>query len=511
MCTEIFNATDSFFNQGCAMISFHSLLINVTIFVIITITEVSALSFIHPGILHTRNDIDRMKAKVNAGAQPWKSGWDRLVSNSFAQSTYKPNPQDTVCCGNVCPNGETFMPLALDCAAAYQNALRYSISGDTAYANAAIRILNAWSSTLVIINGDSNAGLRAGLYGYQLAAAAELMRGYNRWSGTDFERFKSLMRSKFYTISSDFLKRHNGTCFDHYWANWDLANMATVIATGVLCDDSAIFYEAVNYFKNGVGTGQIDRLCNNLYEGNPVLGQGQESGRDQGHATLCISLVGAFCQIAFNQGEDLFAYKNNKVLALCEYTAKYNLGYDVPWTNYTNCEKNAMTAISSSSRGTIRPCWELIYNHYSRLKKVYAPWSKMFADSIRPEGGGGNYGNNSGGFDQLGFGTLTYTLDTTITTVLQPDRNTLTQERKPFQLEKVSGHAFRYTLTNDAQVSIKLFDCRGKVHMQEGVFRKTAGVHIVDWSHSQLSPGYYCAVISVDGQVVRYPLTVIDY
>ena len=152
-------------------------------------------------------------------------------------------------------------------------------------------------------------------------------------------------------------------------------------------------------------------MCNNLYAGTPVLGQCQESGRDQGHHASCISLVGAFCQIAYNQGEDLFAYKDNKVLALCEYTAKYNLNQDVPWTNYTNCENNAMTAISSDGRGTIRPSWELIYNHYVRLKRLYAPFSRRIADTVRPEGGGGDYGPNSGGYDQLGFGTLTFTID----------------------------------------------------------------------------------------------------
>jgi hypothetical protein len=29
---------------------------------------------------------------------------------------------------------------------------------------------------------------------------------------------------------------------------------------------------------------------------------------------------------------------------------------------------------------------------------------------VRPESGGGDYGPNSGGFDQLGYGTLTATL-----------------------------------------------------------------------------------------------------
>ncbi len=469
-----------------------------------TAALLNAFTFMHPGILHTQADLDRMKEKVGAGAQPWKSGWDRLTANSYARSNYSPNPQDSVCCGgNACPNGETFMPLARDCAAAYQNALRYRISGDTAYANEAIRILNAWASTLVIINGDSNAGLRAGLYGYQLAAAAELMRGYGAWTAADFARFKTMILTKFYAISSDFLIRHNGTCFDHYWANWDLANMTTILATGVLCDDSAKFYEAVNYFKSGSGTGQIDRLCNNMYNGNPVLGQGQESGRDQGHATLCISLVGAFCQIAFNQGEDLFAYENNKVLALCEYTAKYNLGYDVPWTNYTNCEKNAMDSISSSSRGTIRPSWELIYNHYSRLKKLNAPWSRMFADSIRPEGGGGDYGTNSGGFDQLGFGTLTYTLDTN-TTMLRPGPGAMSREKEIIQWKGVTGHAFRYTLAHDARILIKVFDCRGALRLQEGDCLKKAGIHNVELSPGKLAQGYYFAVISVNGRVMRY-------
>ena len=365
--------------------------------------------FRHPGILHTEIEIARMRAKVDAGAQPWTAGWERLLASSFAQSTYKPNPQKEVCAGaGGCPNGESFMPLARDMAAAYQNALRYRISGDKAFADTALAILNAWSSTLVAITGDSNAGLRAGLYGYQIAAAAELMRGYAGFSANDFSHLKDMLVTKFYAVSSDFLRRHNGTCFDHYWANWDLANMTTILAIGVLTDDRAKFNEAVDYFKSGTGTGQIDRLVNHVHPGNPPLGQGQESGRDQGHATLVVALAGAFAKIAYDQGEDLFAAQDNTLLALAEYTAKYNLGEDVPFTDYTNCEKNAMTAVAPVGRGTKRPNWELFYNHYVKVKGLYAPYSQRFAETLRPEGGGGQYDTNSGGFDQLGFGTLAF-------------------------------------------------------------------------------------------------------
>ncbi|MBN1129016.1 MAG: alginate lyase family protein, partial [Chitinispirillaceae bacterium] len=412
----------------------------------------------------------------------------------------------TVCCGNVCVGGETFMPLARDCAAAYQNALRYRIAGSTAYADKAVQILNAWASTLVVINGDSNAGLRAGLYGYQLAAAAELMRGYSGWAAADFTRLKTMLLTTFYPISSDFLIRHNGTCFDHYWANWDLANMATVLAIGVLCDDTGKVSEAVNYFKNGVGTGQIDRLCNNLYPGTPVLGQCQESGRDQGHATLCISLVGAFCQIAWNQGVDLFGYKDNKVLALCEYTAKYNLGYDVPWTNYTNCERNAMTAISATGRGTIRPSWELIYNHYARLKKAYSPWSRMFADSIRPEGGGGQYGTNSGGFDQLGFGTLVYTVDSSGTEVMLRKSAWAPQD---IAVSGIFGGSIRYFLAREAAVTLMVYDIQGNVLFRSAEKNLAAGFHNHPLPSTCLTPGNRIVELKGNGSIIRNVLPVI--
>ena len=366
--------------------------------------------FVHPGILHTQAELDRMQAKVNAGAEPWLSGWEKLTANSFSQSSYTPNPQSDMCAGN-CPNGENYMALARDAAAAYQNALRYRIAGTTANADEAVAILNAWSTTLQTFSGDSNAQLRAGLYGYQLAASAELLRDYSGWMAADFQRLKDLMVTLFYATCSRFLSQHNGTCFDHYWANWDLASMTTILAVGVLTDDQAKFDEAVAYFKSGSGTGQIDRLVNHLYPGTPVLGQGQEAGRDQGHATLDISLVGAFAKIAYDQGEDLFGYEDNKILALAEYTAKYNLGQDVPWTDYTNCEGQAMVSISSNSRGDQRPSWELLYNQYVKTMGLYAPYTEQFAEQMRPEGGGGDYGSDSGGFDQLGFGTLTFTQD----------------------------------------------------------------------------------------------------
>ena len=160
-------------------------------------------------------------------------------------------------------------------------------------------------------------------------------------------------------------------------------------------------------------------------DSDEILGQCEESGRDQGHATLCVSLMGAFCQMAYSIGEDLFAFDNYRAVAMAEYVGKYNLIKDeafnkgtlvgddfvydsnsFPYTSYSN-PSYTNTTISTDQRGTKRPAWELFYG-YCKAKGISSIYSGKWAEQMRPDGGGGNYGPNSGGFDQLGFGTLMY-------------------------------------------------------------------------------------------------------
>ncbi len=375
----------------------------------------------HPCMLHSESDFTFVKGKVDAGAQPWKSGYDLLAASNYANVNYTPNPVVTLIRGGNSreePNPDNYGNAYRDVAAAYQLALRWKITGDNQYADKAVQILNAWASTCTGLSGDSNKYLASGIYGYQFANAAEILRDYSGWTVTDFNKYKKWMLDIWYPLTLDFLERHNGTCNFHYWANWDLANMNAMLAIGILADDKTKINYALQYFKKGVGNGNINNTVVYRHRvGDEDLGQCQESGRDQGHATLVISLVGSFCQMAYNIGIDLFSYDNNRVLSLCEYTAKYNykdqngiFPYNVPFVTYTNCGSSQVTqtVVSDAQRGTDRPAWELIYNHYVKVKGVPAKYSQKYAEKLRPEGGGGNFGPNSGGFDQLGFGTLMY-------------------------------------------------------------------------------------------------------
>jgi hypothetical protein len=81
-----------------------------------------------------------------------------------------------------------------------------------------------------------------------------------------------------------------------------------------------------------------------------------------------------------------------------------------PWTG-CGVSTQELPAIGSGGRGSGRPQWEMIYNYYVKMKSKTAVYTSLGATKSRPEGGGGDYGPNSGGFDQLGFGTLLFSLD----------------------------------------------------------------------------------------------------
>ena len=396
-----------------------------------------AASLTHPGMLHTETDFTRVRARLAAGDPVVTAGWQRLTGNGRSHSSWTPRPLATVVRGGAGQNYAQFYP---DVHAAYQNALRWRIGGDKAYAATAATILNAWSSALTQIGGNADRFLAADIYGYQLANAAELMRGYD---GFDLAGMRRLLKNVFYPLNDSFLNRHNDACITNYWANWDLCTLASVMAIGILGDDRSLFDRAVTYLKTGAGNGAIAHTIPFLHGD---LGQWQESGRDQGHTVMGVGLLGAICEMAWNQGVDLYGYDDNRFLKGAEYVARYNLGREVPFTEYhwgngQNCAPRTQTVISAASRGQVRPVWELVYHHYVNRRGLAAPNVTAMAASVRAEGGGGDYGPASGGYDQLGFGTLMFTREraATATTTTAAARATSTPTRTT-PTPAASGH-----------------------------------------------------------------------
>ena len=366
--------------------------------------------FAHPGLLHTGADLARMAAKVKAGASPYTAGYAKLTANRHSQSDWTARPQNIVYRGAGSAGPQNYGVLYNDIHAAYQNALRYYVSGDSAHADTAVAILNAWSAKLTKVDGSADRFLAAGIYGYQAANAAELVRDHN---GFALERFQKMLLDVFYSVSEDFLLRHNGTPDPHYWPNWDLCNIACALATGIFCDDQAKVEQAVEYFKNGAGMGSIKHAIPVVYDDE--LAEWMEAGRDQGHSLMGVGLVGTVCEMAWNQGIDLYGYDDNRFLKGAQYVAKWSLGGNVPYTPYASLDSRRgiqlATKLATPSPAQVRPVWAMVANHYTQRRGLPATYLTQIAAKAAPEGGGGDYGPNSGGFDQLGFGTLAFTRD----------------------------------------------------------------------------------------------------
>ncbi len=343
--------------------------------------------FAHPGLLHTRADLERMRQRVAAGQEPWKSGFEKLRDDRCSRPDWKLNgPLEVVTRSSVNSSGNGQM--MQDGNAAYQNALMWCVTGNEAHARKAVEILDAWSGTLKKMDGR-DVQLSAGLNGFKFVNAAELMRHtYPAWKPAEAARCARMLKEAVYPPIMDFATFANG--------NWDAACMKTMMAIGVFCDDGELFERAARYFRTGKGNGRLTHYVIN------AAGQAQESGRDQQHTQLGLALLAETCEIAWNQGVDLYGESDNRLLRGFEYTARYNLGQDVPFEACVDTTgKYRHKQISADGRGTLRPVFEMVWNHYQSRRGLPAPFTRQAADKLRPEG-------SAPYSDHPGFGTLLF-------------------------------------------------------------------------------------------------------
>ncbi|WP_329123562.1 alginate lyase family protein [Streptomyces sp. NBC_01465] len=348
-------------------------------------------TFSHPGLLHTAADLARMRTAVAAQESPVYDGYLALAAHARSSAAYPVQNTGQITSWGRGPSN--FMSQAVaDSAAAYQNALMWCITGERAHADKARDLLNAWSASLTAITG-ADGPLGAGLQAFKFVNAAELLRhtGYDGWADADVARCEESFLRVWYPAVSGYMLYANG--------NWDLTAVQTVLAIGVFCEQRTLFEDALRYAAAGAGDGSVPhRIVTDA-------GQGQESGRDQGHEQLAVGLLTDAAQVAWAQGVDLYGHLDNRILANVEYAARYNLGGDVPFVpDLDRTGKYIKTAVSATSRGSIPPVYEMAYAHYAGVRGLEAPATRQLlfrgADGARAVEGSND--------DLPSFGTLAY-------------------------------------------------------------------------------------------------------
>ena len=159
---------------------------------------VSASGFRHPGVLVNRAQLDLIKSRVAAGIEPQKSACEAAKSSDLAARDYPPHPWKTCECGPRSNPDLGCKDEQRDSEAAYAQALLWYMTGDKAYAENAIEIMNAWASTLTGGHKLANGPVQAAWCGEVWPRAAEIIRyTYPGWSAAEVVKFQQMLATQY--------------------------------------------------------------------------------------------------------------------------------------------------------------------------------------------------------------------------------------------------------------------------------------------------------------------------
>jgi hypothetical protein len=324
-------------------------------------------AFVHPGGLHKRSDLERMRYMVAAGVEPWTASYQKLRADAHASPTYavRGNPAWT----DVERGGMHGSEFENDANAAYLNALMWAVTQDARHAQKCIEIFNTWRSLTVFVGGGTPA-LNAGLFAYKMIEAAEIIRStYTGWPAADVAAFQAMLVHPGYarTAVPASVSATNGT---FYWriyngdpgrhGNQDLIAWRAMLVMGVFLDNRVMFDRALRYFK-----GEAHRADDLAYPSGPSLsgaqlddndyftsyqptvqsttpdygyngvlahyvwenGQCQEASRDQQHTFFGLGIAAGIAEVAWNQGDGVWNALDGRLLKGFEFTARYNASY----------------------------------------------------------------------------------------------------------------------------------------------------------------------------------------
>ncbi|MBL9186013.1 MAG: alginate lyase family protein [Opitutaceae bacterium] len=339
-------------------------------------------SFRHPGVLVNSAQLDLVKQRVIAGAEPQKSAFAALLASPFGALDYTPSPRAIVECGSFSRPDLGCKDERRDATAAWSHALAWHITGNERHARLAIRIMNAWSSTLTgghtLANGPVQAAWSAALW----PRAAEIIRHTSPfWAPEDIARFEKMLREQYVpslVIGSD----ENG--------NKELTMSEALIAIGVFCNDRPIFDAGVKLWRARApgyiylptdGAEPVPPPSGNRKKapwGNKgkttplVAGLLQETMRDPHHANMGFSSMVNAAETAFHQGLDLYAEQGGRMIAAMEYQAQFLPPHSAP--------------PPPNLEFALQPTWEIAFNHFHRRRSVALPLMAKVIPLNRPTG-----------------------------------------------------------------------------------------------------------------------------
>lgn len=374
-------------------------------------------AFVHPGIGVGRGQLDFVKAKIAAGAQPWAGELERAKNSRVGKLTWVARPVATIRCGNGPSDVDEGCTTSRDdAAAAYTLALIGYHTGDARYSAAAAAILDAWATTLkeiVFVYGNydtHNGPLQAAWLAESFPRSAEILRAtYSGWPAANAARFGTMLKTAILPRIVD--------GWNDGGHNWSTSMANGTMNIGVYTDDRAIFDKGVaawrlrtpqNFhlksdgpkpivpreYAQGDGTWKPDALASAWF-GQTEFGTDRTNGitketcRDFGHVEMTLASVAYGAETGLLQGLDLYGEMRERIVRAYEFVAKW---HNLAPANFGKARDYATPSWLCPAQGHVQlqelPTWEVGYNHLATRLGVSMPETRALVDRYRASSAG---------------------------------------------------------------------------------------------------------------------------
>lgn len=331
--------------------------------------------FTQPSILCTQAGLASLKERITTVPSA-KLGYEQLKQSKYADLSRPHTPYAVV---KVVASGSCKEEIAFrdDAHAAHATALMWVITGDKRYRDKAISSLDDWSKIyekiVVAKGGRGQAALEAAWAAPIWTAAADIIRYYDGgssgWKHDQIAAFDRFLNSMVNTARG--ARKMNN--------NWGTSATLAIIAAAVYQEDEAAYTEAVALHKQHLRS--ISKKSGAL---------GPDYLRDPWHPQYTLLTWIHTCEIAWNQGDDLYGLKldgqSEPRLAIClEHFSKLFLG-KLP--NPEGLQKGNYKGGHMKKQG-----YEMAFNHFiarQRLTGTMPTFVEMVPD-WRPGGIDGHF------------------------------------------------------------------------------------------------------------------------
>ncbi|TDW81210.1 alginate lyase family protein [Kribbella sp. VKM Ac-2566] len=342
-------------------------------------------TFTHPGVGSSQAQLDFVRAKVQAGAQPWTDAFNQAKNSAYASLSRTPKPRAVVECGPYSNPNYGCTDEREDAIAAYTDALLWYLTRDDRYAQKSIQLMDAWSATIQD-HTNSNAPLQTAWSASSWPKAAEIIKHvYGNWPNSG--RFATMLRNVYVP---EIINGSNSN------GNWELSMIEALQGIGVFLEDKAIYDKAIALYRLRVpayvyleSDGALPKTVpsQNLNtrdkivsywqgQGTFVTGLTQETCRDFTHTGYGISSISHVLETARIQGIDMYPEFGERL--------RQALGFQSKW------ERNLEPVPSWLCKGTLNrglgPITEVGYNALHTRLGIAMTNTQALTESRRPAG-----------------------------------------------------------------------------------------------------------------------------